>query len=108
VLHGTEVDSGAANNLQHPLYLWIVQVVTLISPLIMGLLWKEHEIKILPKAEMLRYRRTCVVFLKRGPAILANHPRELVFPTDVKHLAKVKDKQAQDVPKCKVIQINLH
>jgi hypothetical protein len=59
-----------------------------------GLLWKEHEIKNISKAGTLWYRRTCLILLKRGPASLANHPRELVFPTDVKHLAEVKDKQA--------------
>jgi hypothetical protein len=77
-----------------------VWVVTIISPLIVGLLWKEHEIKKnLSKAGTLWYRRICLILLKRGPASLANHPRELVFTIDVKHLAKVKDKQAQDVPK---------
>jgi hypothetical protein len=59
----------------------------------------EHEIKNLSKAGTLWYRRTCLVLLQRGPASLANHPRELLFPTYVKHLAKVKDTQAQDVPK---------
>jgi hypothetical protein len=65
----------------------------------MGLLWKEHEIKNLSKAVTLWYRRTYLVLLNRGPASLVNHPRELVCPTDVKHLAKVKNIQAQYVPK---------
>jgi len=104
VLHGTGADSSAANDLQHPLYLCLPIVRDCAggdcySPLIVGLLWKEHEIKKLSKAGILCYRRTCLVLLKKGPASLVNHPRELVFPTDVKHLVKVKDKQAHDVPK---------
>jgi hypothetical protein len=55
--------------------------------------------KNLSKAGTLWYRRTCLVLFKTGPASLVNHPRELVFPTDVKHLAKVKDRQAHYVPK---------
>jgi hypothetical protein len=53
----------------------------------MGLLWRKHEIKNLSQAGMLWYRKTCLAVLNRGPASLAIHPRELVFPANLRILS---------------------
>jgi hypothetical protein len=58
-------------------------VVTIISPLLVGVLWRKHEIRNLSKAGMLWCRKTCLVVLNRGLASLENNPRELVFPANL-------------------------
>jgi hypothetical protein len=57
--------------------------MSVISPLLVGLFWRKHKIKNPAKVGTLWYRKTSLVVLDRGPASLANHPRELVFPANL-------------------------
>jgi hypothetical protein len=47
-----------------------------------GLMVKTQNKKPI-KTGTLWYKRTCLVVLNRGPASLANHPSELVFPANL-------------------------
>jgi hypothetical protein len=53
--------------------------VTVISPLLVGCIWKGITTINPSNAATLLYKDTCRVSLNRGLAILVNHPRELVI-----------------------------
>jgi uncharacterized protein (UPF0128 family) len=78
-------------------------VVTIISPLLVGLFWRKHKLKNLLKAikndVVQKDLPSCAqqeASQSRKPPQGAGIPSK---PRDIKHLTKVKDKQAQDVPK---------
>jgi hypothetical protein len=80
-------------------------------PITRGTLMEKTQNKNLSKAGTLWYRSTCPVVLNRGPASLANHPRELVFPANLGTLSiwqKSRTNGHKMSHKCKFIQINLH
>jgi hypothetical protein len=85
-------DSSAANNLlgalgSTSLYLCLpsigaLWVVTIIAPLLVGLLWRKHKIKPIKSRDTV-VEKYHLVLLKRGPASLENPLRELVFQADL-------------------------
>jgi hypothetical protein len=72
---------------------------------------EETQNKNLSKSGTLWYRSTCLVLLSRGPASLANHARELVFPENLGTSSiwqKSRTNRHKMSWKCKFVQINLH
>jgi len=75
-----------------PLYLChppigALQVVTVTSPVLVGLFMEKTKNKCLSEAGTLWYISTCLASLCWGSASLIYHPRELVLPANLRTLS---------------------
>jgi hypothetical protein len=60
-----------------------LQVMTVISPVLVGLFMEKMQNKSLLKAGTPWYRSTCLALLNWASASLAYHTREMVHPTNL-------------------------
>jgi hypothetical protein len=76
--------------------------MTIISPLLVGLLWRKHEIKKPIKSGDAVVQKNLPSRVQQGASQSGEPPQGAGIPskpTDIEHLTNVKDKQAQDVTK---------